>query len=88
MLGHAGTVLYCAEVLTPEVVSCAGAGAVAGAGAGAGAGVSAWRRFAFCLLIARVHLIWLVYCACQVKVFFLVHVMVQVHVHVPLQVHM
>ena len=61
MLGHAGTVLYCAEVLTPEVVSCAGAGAVAGAGAGAGAGASSWRRFAFCLLIARVHFIWLVY---------------------------
>ena len=51
-------------VLTPEVVSCAGAGAVAGAGAGAGAGASAWRRFAFCLLIARVHIFWLVYCAC------------------------
>ena len=60
LLGHAGTVLYCAEGLTPEVVSCAGA--VAGAGAGAGA--SAGRRFAFCLLIARVHFIWLVYCAC------------------------
>ena len=62
LLGRAGTVLYCAVVLTPEVVSCAGAVAVAGAGAGAGA--SAGRRFAFCLLIARVHFIWLVYCAC------------------------
>ena len=48
-------------VLTPEVVSCAGARAVAGAGAGAGA--SAGRRFAFCLSIASLHFIWLVYCA-------------------------
>ena len=61
LLGRAGTVLYCAVVLTPEVVSCAGARAVAGAGAGAGP--SAGRRFAFCLSIARVHFIWLVYCA-------------------------
>ena len=48
-------------VLTPEVVSCAGASAVAGAGVGAGA--SAGRRFAFSLSIARVHFICLVYCA-------------------------
>ena len=61
LLGRAGTVLYCAVVLTPEVVSCAGARAVAGAGAGAGA--SAGRRFAFCLSIASLQFIWLVYCA-------------------------
>ena len=34
----ARTVLQCAGVLTPEIVSRAGAGAFAGAGAGAGAG--------------------------------------------------
>ena len=35
-LGCARTVLQCAGVLTPEIVSHAGAGAFAGAGAGAG----------------------------------------------------
>ena len=36
LLGPAGTLLHCAGVLTPEIVSCAGA-------------LCFWRRFAFCL---------------------------------------
>ena len=65
----ARTVLQCAGVLTPEIVSCAGTGAFAGAGAGAGtgagAGAGAGRRFAFCLTVARVPWDGIVYCTCS-----------------------
>ena len=66
LLWRACTVLHCAVVLTPEVVSRAGASAFAGAGAVAGAcagaGAGAGRRCAFCPSISSVLSFWLVFC--------------------------
>ena len=46
-----------------------------------------WRRSAFCLSVARLPLLWLVYCACAGEVYVQVHVQVQVQVQVHVQVH-
>ena len=44
-----------------------------------------WRRFAFCLSVAGLPLLWLVYCARAGEVYVRVHVQVQVHVQVHVQ---
>ena len=70
MLGRAGTVLYCAGVLTPEIVSCAGAHFFA---------------FAFQLRDCPCYGLCIVRVQSEVYVHVHVHVQVQVHVLVYMQ---